>query len=219
MKLKEIAINTVYKHPLSILNKYAWCVQEQYWHYLGKYETGQWQKVIVQVSDDPALMKIDYQLPRSIADVAVIIRYFDITNFLDLDKGRKKKALLDLLHDSMLHLATEYQWDKEVLTNAFNQCIESGLDYRFKVKDKDFKSPTRQFIGSIHCIWDLDNFKAIGVIADKDGVVLKEETLINTEPYHGEFIYYSKCKWDDPYTFSLYSKEGKRWSIAVIAVV
>lgn len=219
MKLKEIAINTIYKHPLSILNKYAWCVQEQYWHYLEKYETGQWQKVIVQVNDAPTLIENDYQLSGSIADVAVVTRYFDIERFLGLDKLKKKKALLELLNDSMLFLANQYQWDKDTLSRAFDQCIESGLEYRFKVRNKDFKSPTRQFIGLIQCYWDLDSFIAVGIIMSKSGIILKEEKLIDVEPYHGEFIYYSKCKWDDPYTFSLYSKAGKRWSIEVISVV
>jgi hypothetical protein len=50
---------------------------------------------------------------------------------------------------------------------------------------------------------------ATGVILRKDGPILKQEVFLEVEPYYGEFIYYSSCKWDDDYTFSLYSKEGK----------
>jgi hypothetical protein len=98
-------------------------------------------------------------------------------------------------------------------------CLNSGIEYKFKVKDKDFKSPTKEFIGHVACYWDIDKFTATGVIIRRDGLLLKQEVLMEIEPYNGEFIYYSTCKWDDAYTFSLYSKEGNKWSVGVLSLV
>jgi hypothetical protein len=131
----------------------------------------------------------------------------------------RKKSLLELLHSCMLYLAGQYHWEREPLLNAYLQCIETNLEYKFKVKNKDFKSPTKQFIGYVQCYWEMDKFTATGVILSKDGHVLKQEVFLDIEPYNGEFIYYSSCKWDDAYTFSLYSKEGEKWSLSILSLI
>lgn len=219
MKLKEIALNTVYKHPLSLINRQAWCAKEHYWSYLKKYDTGSYQKVIVQVDDNLTLTDCTINNNITARDVVRINRYLDLTAFLKLDNFKKKETLLKLLHTSMLYLAECYSWEKVSLNNANELCINDGLEYRFKVKGKNFRSPTKDFIGYVECYWDIDCFKATGIIIRKDGRLLKSQIFMEIEPYNGEFIYYSNCKWDDAYTFSLYSKEGKKWSIAILSIV
>lgn len=218
MKLREIAIHTTYKHPLSVFNAQTWCVREQYWSYLKNYDTGQFAKVVVRVDNNPSLKKDDFTLQNTDSNVVVISKYFDISAFLTLNDINKKKALLELLHASMLCLAQQYNWYKEPLVDAYEKCKHANLEYRFKVKDKEYKSPDKKFIGCVECYWDLEHFTATGIIKGKDSNIVKEEVLMDIVPYNGEFIYYSNCKWDDPYTFSLYSKDKQKWSVKILSV-
>ncbi|SDQ01688.1 hypothetical protein SAMN05428975_5934 [Mucilaginibacter sp. OK268] len=216
MKLNSISIRTVFKHPHQFdFNIQTWCIQEQYWSYLKKYDVGQFRRIIVRVNDTNIITEYDNIIDEPSNDVIAINKYFDIASFLNMNVFEKKRALLELLHNCMLYLAGQYGWEKESLLNAYHECVESNLEYKFKVKNKDFKSPTKEFIGYIQCYWDIDKFTATGVILRKDEHPLRQEVIMEIEPYHAEFIYYSTCKWDDPYTFSLYSKEGKKWSIAI----
>lgn len=217
MKLKEIVIST--KGPLKEMNKQTWCVQEQYWSYLKGYDTGRYQKIVIEIDDDIRALDNDGNLVGLAVDVLVVVKYFDIQGFLSLEDYEKKRRLLELLHATMMDLGECNNWNVELFSNAYKNCIESNLEYRFKVRDKNYKSPTRGFIGYVKCYWDLDKFTATGVISRKDGSILKEETLVEIEPYFGDFIYYANCKWDDAYTFSLYSKEGKKWSIAILSLI
>jgi hypothetical protein len=219
MKLREIAIYTIYKHPLSIMNKQVWCVQEQYWSYLKGYDTGKYQKVIIRVDDDIKLINNNDELTEPAVDVITLDKYFDIKNFLSLNDPEKKKSSLELLHASMIYIAKIKNWNVEPLFNAYKNCMDSNIEYRFKVGNKNFTSPTKDFIGYVNCYWDIDKFTATGVISRKNGSILKEKTIMGIEPYFGELIYYGKCKWDDAYTFSLYSKQGEKWSIAILALV
>jgi hypothetical protein len=221
MKLNSISVHTVYKHQHQLaFNICSWCIQEQYWSYLKKYDVGKFRKVIVRVDDTVTLFENDNKVEESSADVIAINRYFNISKFFDLSKHAKKQSLLELLHSSMICLAEQFNWEREPLINAYNQCIRNNLNYIFKVKDKGFKSPTKEFTGYVECTWDIDEFTATAIIllADNDSVV-KQQILIKCEPHLAEFIYYSNCKWESNTTFSLIAKDNRKWSISLLSVV
>ncbi|TFF34973.1 hypothetical protein [Mucilaginibacter psychrotolerans] len=220
MKLREIAIFTAYQHQYqSIFNPQTWCIQEQYWRYLGAYDTGPFAKITIRVNDDPVMKYKDFALDNTCLTVVGIDKYLDVANFLGSSSTKKKTALVNLLHDGMLFLCDHYLWDKEPLVRAYELCLENNLEYKFKLRDKTYRSPQRNWYGAIYCDWDLHYFKATARIEDINGELIKEQELLNIEPYFGEFIYYAKSKWDDAYTFSLYSKTGEKWSIRLMTLV
>jgi|GEM_PF-4624354 len=99
MKLKEISVGTVYKHPLNIFNKYTWCIAEFYWSYLKKYDTNQIKKVVILVDDNPATK--NNTIDESNTDVLVLMKWLDIDYFLSLNKNNQKIKLIKLLHESI----------------------------------------------------------------------------------------------------------------------
>gem|GEM_PF-4201450 len=119
----------------------------------------------------------------------------------------------------MLFLAKNYNWEIAPLNYAYEQCIKHNLNYKFKLKDKNFKSTEGLFLGYVECVWEIDYFSVAGVILNRNGVLIKKEELLKIEPYKGDFIYYCNCKWDDNYNFSLYAKDGRRWSISIMSIV
>lgn len=218
MKLSEIAINTVNKHPLQRqFNIEAWCVKEQYWSYLKKYDTGQFRKIIIGVCD--SVSKDFIKISWTHINVLDIDTYLDIQHFVNQNKAERKIILLELLHANMLIAADAYLWEIEPLNNAYQQCKLAQLEHVFRVKNKTFRSPTREFLAYVECHWDTDAFRAKTVILNKHQDVVKEQALMEIEPYFGEFVYYCTCKWESNTSFSLIAKDGKKWTTNLLALI
>jgi hypothetical protein len=216
MLLNQISIRTIYQHPRQLMfNKQVWCVQEEYWSHLKSYEIGKYKKVIVRVDNNSSIQKGGLGVDKTYSDVATINAYFDIEAFLSLEVTEKKKALLDLLKDCMIYLAEYYGWEKEPLIMAYKQCLIEGLRYVFKVKNKEFRSPNKDFIGFVLCEWEIENFIATAYVTTLSGQLIKKEIFIQQEPHLSDFIYTTNCKWDNPNTFTLYTKGKEEWSLLI----
>ncbi|MBD1367038.1 hypothetical protein IDJ77_24720 [Mucilaginibacter sp. ZT4R22] len=202
-----------------VFNRETWCIKELYWSYLKPFDTGVFCKIVLEVNDDISLKYHGFKEIVNCVDVVRVEVYFDLDNYFSLSNAAKKVTLIEMLHKCMLFLCERYEWDKEAAIQAYELCLENNLEYRFKLKNKTYRSPQRNWYGAIYCDWDLNYFKATARIEDKNGELMKEQELLNIEPYFGEFIYYANCKWDDAYTFSLYSKTGKKWSIQLMSLV
>ncbi|MGN8068043.1 hypothetical protein [Mucilaginibacter sp. 22184] len=218
--INSISIHTTYQHTYQLqFNKQCWCIQEQYWRYLQKYRAGVYRKIIVEVDDNINLDDFDNKIRESTIDVIVINKYFPIAKFLNQSKIDRKVAILELLHASMLYLAQYFDWDKQPLVNSYTQCMDNHLEYKFKIKNKNFKSPTKEFIGYIECNWDIDVFSAyIIILLAKENKIIKERR-IEFQPNLSEFIYYVNCKWESNTIFSMVAKDGRRWSVNILSLV
>lgn len=221
MDLTSLSLQSrhMYQNEL-VFNKETWCIQEMYWYhlYLNKYKTKNSHKVIViaddQISDEN---KVEYM-----ANVTTVKKTFDFQAYFQLSRKDKKKALLEILHTSMLIAAKHQAWEVSPLQNAYNYCLEKNLTNEWLLKNKYVRSPNRQHYGGILAHWDVDKFEAFVIILDKNKIEIERKKIITLEPHLAAFIYWGMPKWKNHQEFELVVKpgtwgmpEGKVWNVEI----
>lgn len=211
MILKEISVNTVYKHKYELrFNKECWCVQEHFYSFLKNYKTKRYQKVIIELSDELDIQnKID-----TLGDVISIARTFDFEKYFDQNVYGRKKMILEELHEGILFIAKKEIWMLEPLQEAYEGCLKQKLEYKWLFQNKHFLSPDGKYYGGVICNWDIDKFEATMVILSKTKEEeLKSKKVLSVEPPMGEFIYYAKAKWVK--NVFVLQGETKEWKLSI----
>ncbi|PJZ89814.1 hypothetical protein [Leptospira levettii] len=219
MSLKEIALkaNSNYSHQ-RIFNIESHCISELYWSFLpNSFHTGKVKKCVIEVNQDWGKNLYDYTSLWT--DVKKINLNFEFESYLKLDKYNKKKAQLEVLHAGMLKIAENEGWEKKVLIESYNKCLENNLEYQFLVKGQMKTSPDKIHKISLWCNWDLDKIELFWVLFDKKGAEIKRCIFTKKEPQFGEFIYYLSWNWQDNDSIIIennykYSKKEK-WVISI----
>lgn len=214
MALNHIDLRTTYKSIYAErFNPESHVVSELYWSFLENYSTPSVQQIIVFISDDwdSSLTK-----PKNVKGFKEAFVDFDFTKYFSLDKYGKKRMQLDAVNEGMVLIAKEEGWDTNPLQNAYNNCLERNLEYKFNI-GKSKSSPDRKHKIQLWCNWDIDIIEVYWILYDKNGNEIKREKFIEKTSFQGIFIYYVKWKWLDNNKVLIeetYRKKEK-WEIAL----
>jgi hypothetical protein len=178
-------------HKNQFINSETWCVSELYWSYLKKYDTKTIKKCNINIRDDWEDLIGDY---TNYSDVAGIKLEFNFLKYFQLDKHNKKMMQLDAIHRGMLIIAEKEGWETEKLEEAYRNCLEINLEYKFFI-NKPKLSPNRKYKVILLCDWDLDNCELFWVLYDNKSLEIKRKKLVEMKSSDGEIVYSLKCIW------------------------
>ena len=85
----------------------------------------------------------------------------------------KKKIILDMIRDSLLHVASNESWTTDIILDTYNTCLENGIRNEWWFKDKLIAAPDRKHYIGIYTIYDIKIFEYWLVLFDK----LKNELI------------------------------------------
>jgi len=211
MILKEISVRTLPKNEFQKrFNSETWCIREMYWRKLGKFTTEKIEKVVMILGENRPYKKY--------GSVLSIYKSFNFETYFNSNELDRKKIVLELIHNEMTILFQKDNVNKNKLIEAYNYCLGKNLDNKWLFKEKHYQSPKDKYYGSIECEWNLNNFKATGIISDLEKNEIYRAELLEVEPYEGDFIYWSRCGWDGD-TFYLESKDKKKWNVIIPEVI
>ena len=137
----------------------------------------------------------------------------DIETFKQLDELSQRKEILDLVYKGFISLANEFDWDKESITDAYNQSIGDNCEFVYRT---DFKiSRNKKYKGRIRINLDerLTTFTAELVNIQTDE--LRATQLLQTE--QGNFAWWRSVRefgWIDSDHFGLKLMKGEIWITA-----
>jgi len=188
-------------------NSSAWCIAEMYWYNLKSYKKSPYAKVVLILGVN--------RLTEKFSNVYIAYKEFDFDKYFSMSEIEKKKVLLNLMHLEMYLIFKEERLDCAILENAYNNCINRKLENKWLLKDKYFISKNRKYKGGIECLWGMSSFSASAVIFDLDNNESLREILVQTEPYLGDFIYWSKCGWRENKFYLEESKSGRYWEVII----
>ena len=134
----------------------------------------------------------------------------DIEEFVNLDELSKRKTLLELIHTGLLSLATEHNWNKEIIDDAYNKSIKDN--YQF-VYHTDFKlSRNKKQKGRIRINLNERLATFTSEIVNIDSNETSTQLLLETE--QGNFAWWRSVKdfgWMDSNNFGLKLMKGEIW--------
>ena len=142
--------------------------------------------------------------------IVAIAPFYSHDEYASLDKKGKYKYILDIIQVSTLQLSEEYQWDKTVFENAYEEVIESDFKFRIeypKKMSRDKKKAGQVVIEKTEKITSLNLLFTIG----ND---LKEVKLFEKRNWFWYDIAYEiakNSKWLDNNTFGVYSKNTDKF--------
>jgi hypothetical protein len=179
--LIDISLKTSIKSLQLQFNKTTWCITNLYLKCLGKYNAGIFKKFIVRTAPEKA---IDDTSIEDMVDVIAVTIKFDFDSFFQLtEKYDKKKMLLNTLQEGIMTIAQNQHWEIDPLMDAYNCCINRGLENRWLRKDKYFLSTDKKYYAGVLCNYDLDKFEAVASFLNKEKQEIKQVKLFETEPH------------------------------------
>lgn len=171
----------------------SWAVSEMYWSFLKDYDTPSIKKINIYLSDD---WENSLTKPMQVKGFKEAFIDFDFIKYFSLDKFERKKMQLEAIHKGMMEVAELEKWEKLPLVEAYNACLGNNLEYHFFL-GKPKLSPDKKPKLNFWCNWDIDIFEAYWVLYDSKDNEVKRKKFIEKSLGNGEFIYYTKWKWQD----------------------
>lgn len=140
----------------------------------------------------------DRQFPTKakILGFAISYQFFDFKKYLSLNEEDRKFMVLQVIHQGMLDIAADYNWDTEPLEEAYQSCLTSDLTFKRQIKKRKL-SPNRKQYLSLWAYCDLYHFKINWVVSDKKGAILHEGSLFSEEPSFLAMGYRLNFRWID----------------------
>ena len=142
--------------------------------------------------------------------IVAIAPYFNAEEYTVSDKMGKYRSILDLIQVSTLQLSEEYQWDKTVFENAYQEIIRANYEFikEYPVKmSRDKKKYARVQVEKTETTTRLNLIFTINGIEKK--VQLFEKR--NWYWYNSVYELAKHSKWLDKHTFGVYSKQSDRF--------
>lgn len=165
------------------------CVAAHYFSFLpSKFEVGAFWKILVECVAEEGPSKI-------YMDVMTVKVRFDFQQYEQQTPVNKKKMLLSVLHNAILQLAFEYNWNTSPFQHCFSSVEKDEFQYIWQLK-RTKKSRDRKLSASIICHHDIDQFVATLIIQDSNAKELKREVIFTEVP--NEFAFEGKLgdfKW------------------------
>jgi len=214
-RINELSVHSGFGNkPQKKFNTETWCTVEMYWMQIRNLTSKNFRKFVISLGEERPKEKF--------GKFYTCYQPFDFENYFKQDIWHRKKTILDLIHFKMMELSEEEEIDSKKLEEAYQTCLDKNLENTFLFKNKYFRSPDRKHYGGIECVWELDSFKAIGLVLDKNKQEIKRQELLEHLPHFGDFIYGAKCFWEQD-KFCLASNSffendkivKKKWSITV----
>ncbi len=181
------------------------------------------QTPMKDISHDERMARIkagDHRYHNYIDDITktlLIHRRFDFENWFKQDKINKKRLIGEEVHNAMLYLADNYNWDKQALNNVYQSYIEANYETNWIPKKfKAKSSPNRKYKAAIYVEYDIDEFRVYNIFYKKTGEEIDKKLIHIIDFNIVEFdfidmifdILKGKTKWEKD-EFVLYDKSGK----------
>ena len=103
---------------------------------------------------------------------------------------------LNVVHQGMLDIAADYNWDTEPLEAAYQGCLTSDLTFKRQIKKRKL-SPNRKQYLSLWAYCDQHYFKITWITSDKKGEIVKQGTLLTEQPSYIDIWYSLNFHWID----------------------
>ncbi len=107
---------------------------------------------------------------------------------------------LQVIHQGMLDIAADYNWDKGPLEEAYQSCLTSDLTFLKQIKKRKL-SPNRKQYLSLWAYCDQHHFKITWTVSDRKENILKKGVLLIKEPYFVDIWSQLKFYWMDDERF------------------
>ena len=121
---------------------------------------------------------------------------FDFKKYTFLSEKDKKIMQLQVIHQGMLDIASDYNWSREPLETAYQTCLTPDLTFKKQIKKRKL-SPNRKQYLSLWAYCDLYHFKIGWTVSDKKGEIVKQGTLLTEQPSYIDIWCSLNFRWID----------------------
>jgi hypothetical protein len=210
MFLRDLAITTPRKSKFVFgHNGITPGIEELYLFCLGKFYSGQFAKVIVEVGG-----KGDRSLDKMV-DVIRISEEFDFEKYAIEDISGKRKMVIDVLQSGLLAISIAEGWESKRLTDAYECCLSRNLEFKYIFKEKYWRAPSRQAYAAIYCCYEVEQFEAYVIFFDKNKHEICRRKLMDS-PYWN-LDPFGQASWsEDSNQFIVYTKDKRKNWTAVL---
>lgn len=125
---------------------------------------------------------------------------FDFKKYPSLSERDRKLIQLQVIHQGMLDIAADYNWDKGPLEEAYQSCLTSDLTFLKQIKKRKL-SPNRKQYLSLWAYCDQHHFKITWTVSDRKENILKKGVLLTKESYFVDIWSQLKFYWMDDERF------------------
>jgi hypothetical protein len=211
MELKEIIISDMTNRPKK--NEVGFNHQSRIFQlllnrYLKGIETEDVRYLSVYCLDKVKEMEIDdYTIENSLT---VKIPYNPIEFLKCSTVGEKYEEYVRIFNDYIAPTFQELKWDYAPVVPALEKIKEHKYQAEFLLKNTPKKSPDKNYTAIVVGTHTVSSFQLKGKIFDKDGLLVKEEVLVEEVP--NEMVYrrfLGKAAWKDDRTFEVVSKTSQ----------
>jgi len=134
----------------------------------------------------------------------------DIEHFKQLDEQSKREKILQLLYSAFISLANEFDWDKELINDAYTKSIQDKFQFVYYT---DFKvNRNKKYQGRIRINLVETIVKFTAEVLDLETKDLREKELLQTEEWN--FSWWRSIRefaWIDSENFGLKMMKGEAW--------
>lgn len=124
--------------------------------------------------------------------------------------GEKYEEYVRVFEEFIAPVFRKMKWDYEPIIQALGKIKEHHYQAEFLLKNTPKKSPDKKYTAIVTGIHTINSFQLRGRIFDKDGLLIKEEVLVEEVPnemVYGRYL--GKAAWKDDRTFEISSKTSQ----------
>ncbi|NJO01477.1 MAG: hypothetical protein HC880_07125 [Bacteroidia bacterium] len=181
------------------------CVSSMFLNFLGKLKNLDYRQINITITDKKIKDGKTENLMKGCLDY---YKYLDPNYFHTInDSYQKKKAELDIIYHVTLEVSEIYNWNKKLFEDAYNKCLEFGLECQWYFKNKLFRSPNRKYHFGLFNIDDVDNFSIYEVVFDKNKRELARRLCFQTT---GVPFYIEWASWEGQNDLFYYKFNGPK---------
>lgn len=211
MELKEIVLSDMTNKPIKNevgFNHQTRIFQLSLNRYLKGIETKDVSYLSVYCLDKVKEMEIDgYTIENGLT---VKIPYNPIEFLKCSTVGEKYEEYVRVFNDYIAQAFQELKWDYAPVVQALEKIKEHKYQAEFLLKNTPKKSPDKKYTAIVTGIHTINSFQLTGRIFNKDGLLIKEEVLVEDVPnemVYGRYL--GKAAWKDDRTFEISSKTSQ----------
>ncbi|MEQ9264257.1 MAG: hypothetical protein RLN81_03500 [Balneolaceae bacterium] len=172
-------------------------ISDLYVQYLNGYKPPRTSRISVELSNEDFLRNYS-------GSILTVNAKFDKEKYWELSSIEQNQYILDTTHRIALLCANEYQWDKDIFSQAYEKVKKANFKYEIEGKKKS--SSDRKHKAAV-LLMKNESYSTISVaFYDKSGKPIKTIELIKSfqhEMFYGSII--KKHKWFNNREFGLYT--------------
>jgi len=189
-----------------------------YAHYLPKFESGRYWKMMVD------LYPTEYSGQPFFKDSQLYYyrRQFDFEHYFSLDIPERKRLLLETLQNGLLKIAAEMGLPQQAFEQAYQRCLDCGLEARFAWSKPKFNR-RRTMTAAIEWVVEVDRFSIYIKFCDKEGQEISKWEAVYQDISISPFFVKETLggfHWISDDTVRLISRRGNKcWDIKIDGTV